>query len=756
MLSKQVSPKQSRSLQTTRRDFLKQSAGFSFAIGAGGLISACSADDANPGQAKSGLASVGSNAESLQANIWVTINPDDSIVVKYAGTEMGQGSMTHVPMMLAEHLDADWDKVKVEIVTVHDTAYGNPIFQNMLYTAGSTHVMIYGDKMRVAGTQARKLLMTAVARHWGVDLSELSTEPSAVVHQASGDRISYGDIVAGIDIPDEIPEVDESEFKPQAEFRYIGKQVMRRDVPAKSNGSAQYSIDVQVPGMAYAAILRAPVEDEHPLKVDDALAKQVKGVTDIVVLPYGVAVVGSTVEATQKGKSKLKVTWSETSSFRQKSTASSIAEYSRAARDLAQVGVAWSAQGEVNGAFDGAATIVDALYTSDPACHAQMEPLNATASVSDDGKSAEIWVGTQTQSLTIIGAAEALQTDEANITLHPLTMGGGFGRRSLLRQQYIDDALFVSRAVKRPIKVIWSREDDFEAGHFRTAAAQYMRGAFDENGKLIAVHHRVSAPAILPTMNKHRWAVVKPKDVITMLGSENRTYDIAHHLAEHIHQERCCRVIAFRGVGTGYTKFAMESFIDELALSKNTDPLEFRLQQCHHDPRMTKVIETVAEMADWGKPRDEGIGLGIALSGYHKSLSAGIVELSVDRDSGRIHVYKFWTVADPGYVVSPRNAEAQVTGNVIFGLSSALNERIVVEDGIVKQTNFHNYPIIRINELPDIDTMVLSTDNSSSGVGELGTAMVAPAIANAIAGITGKRVRHQPLTPDIVSAVLNS
>ena len=735
---------------TTRRQFLQQSAGFTFAIGAGGFISACGAGGPDSASVTSG----GSGAEPLQANIWVTIHPDDSIVVKYAGTEMGQGSMTHVPMMLAEHLDADWDKVKVEIVTTHDTAYGNPVFQNMLYTAGSTHVMIYGEKMKVAGTQARKLLMSAVAKQWDVALSELDTELGVVVHASSGRRISYGGIVAGIDIPADIPEIDDSDFKPEASFRYIGKQVMRRDVPSKVDGSAEYGIDVQVPGMLYAAILRAPVEGERPLEVDDVSARETKGVTDIVELPYGIGVVGNTVEATRTGKSRLKVTWSEDSPFRHVSTDTSIAEYVGAAKDLSISGVAWASKGDAKGAIDDAADVVTAMYTTDPVYHAQMEPLNATASVSDDGKSAEIWVGTQTQSLTIIGAAELLETDEANITLHPMTMGGGFGRRSLLRQQYIDDALLVSKAVKHPVKVIWSREDDLEAGYFRTAAAQYMRGGFDDDGKLVAVHHRVAAPAILPTMNKHRWNLLKPKDVITMLGSENTTYDIAHHLAEHIRQPRASRVIAFRGVGTGYTKFAMESFVDELAHSKNIDPVEFRLQLCHNNARMIRVIEMVAEMADWDRKREPDIGLGIALSGYHKSLSAGIVELSVDSHSGRIQIHKFWAVGDPGRVISPRNAKAQVDGNIIFGLSNALSERISVKNGIVEQTNFHNYRIMRANEVPDIESRVLSTDNPSSGVGELGIAMVAPAIANAIASLTGRRIRHQPLTPDIVAAAL--
>ena len=395
--------------------------------------------------------------------------------------------------------------MEVEIVTVHDTAYGNPIFQDWLYTAGSTQIAVYGPKMAMAGTQARKMLMMAAAKEWGVDISELSTEPSLVVHQASGRQISYGDIVATLELPAEPPEVEESEFKSKADYRYIGKSVPRRDRFSKSDGTAQYAIDVQIPGMAYAAIKRAPVEGERPLEIDTSRAKTVKGIIEFVTLPYGVAIVGETVEATQKAKSMLQVTWSEESPFRQRSSAAMLQEYAKNARDLSISGTPWVlGKGDVNEAISNAATVYDALYTSDAAYHAQIEPLNAVASVSDDGKSAEIWVGTQGQSVTIVGAAETLGTTNDKIILHPMPMGGGFGRRGLVHADYLDDALLVSKAMKRPIKVIWSREDDIEAGTFRTAAAQYLRSGFDEDGTLIALHHRVSVPEILPQMNKHR------------------------------------------------------------------------------------------------------------------------------------------------------------------------------------------------------------------------------------------------------------
>jgi len=730
----------------SRRQFLRDSAGVTFVIGAGGLISACS--DSNQ------IPSV-TDGESLTPGIWVTINPDDSIKIMYAGTEMGQGSMTATPLILAEHLDADWDKVEVETVSTHDTAFGNPFFGNMLYTAGSTNVMVYFDIMRLAGTQARKMLLVAAANHWHVPTDELVTGLSVVSHESSGRKMSYGDVVALGNFPADVPEVDPAEFKVRNSYRYLGTDFARIDVPGKVNGTAEYGMDVQVPGMSYAAILRTPVEGERPLQVDSDEALQVEGVTDIVELAYGVAVVGDTVEATKWGKEKLKVAWSEESTFRDKDSEQQLQDYGLTAKDLAKSGTPWAETGSVDEALDRASDVVEALYTTEPVYHAQMEPLNATASVSEDGKSAEIWVGTQTQSLTLLGAAQALGIPHEDIKLHPLTMGGGYGRRSRLRQQYVEDALLVSRELRKPIKVIWSREDDIEVGHFRTAAAQYMRAGFDTEGKLTAVHHRVAAPTILETMNPIRWAAANGKDVITMLGSENSTYDIPNHLAEHILVDRCSRVLAWRGVGTSYTKFAMESFIDELALNRGSDPFEFRMQLCHKNPRMQKVLQAVADMADWSRPR-EGRALGIAVSGYHKSLSAGIVELSADQQSGHVEIHKIWGVGDPGLVVSPGNAQAQVEGNIVMGLSAALKERITIEKGRVRQSNFHDYPIMRMSELPEIETRVLSTEFPPSGVGELGLAMVGPAIANAIATLTGVRIRHMPFTPDKVSEAFNA
>ncbi|MBT5030750.1 MAG: xanthine dehydrogenase family protein molybdopterin-binding subunit [Proteobacteria bacterium] len=750
MAHKRNSSESAASPEITRRQFLNRSAGVTFVIGATGIVGACSSDEP-------ALEVPMADSEPFTPNIWVTLFPDNTVEVKYSGTEMGQGSSTHAPVILAEHLDVDWENVNVHTVAVHDEAYGNPFFRNILYTAGSTTIMVFSEKMRAGGAQARKMLLQAVSDQWAVPVTELSTDLGVVSHAESDRTISYGEIVSSMPLPTEVPELEESDFKPASEFRYIGKDVMRQDVPDKSTGEAYFGMDVQVDGMAYAAVVRAPVEDETALSFDDSEAREVDGVTDVINFGHMVAVVGDSVEATKWGKAKLKIDWSETSRFRQSESQATLEKYTVAALDLGITGPIWSETGDAKQTLADADETVDALYTSEPVYHAQMEPLNATAHVSDDGLSAEIWAGSQTQSLTVLGSAETLGTTHDKITFHPLTMGGGFGRRSTLHQQYIDDALLISRDLKRPIKVIWSREDDMESGLFRPAAAQYMRAGFDAEGNLTTMHHRVSAPNCLPTMNPLRWAWAEPKDVITMLGSESTTYDIPNHQAEHVVQVRESRVCAWRGVSTSYTKFAVESFIDELAEHRGVDPMDYRLQLCHNNPRMIDLLNELKSMSNWGEADiPEGRARGLAVSGYGRSLSAGIVELSLEESTGKITVHKVWAVADSGQIISPKNSNAQLEGNLIFGLSSVLKERITIEGGVVQQANYNTYPILRMSEVPELDCKVLITDNPPSGVGETGLAMLGPAIANGLASLTGKRIRHLPLTPEIVRAELSA
>jgi len=724
-----------------RRAFLMGTAGLTFIIGAGGLVAACDRAaeliDFDPG-------------------IWLTIRSDGTILILAPAAEMGQGSLTALPLILAEELDANWDDVTVEPVEVHDKAYGNPVFGNLLYTGGSTAVRAYYPILRKAGAQARKILMQAAANHWTVPVGDLETAPSTVLHKESGRTLTYGEIAAFAKAPAGLPEIGEEDYRSPADFRLIGHDQPRLDVPAKARGEARYAMDVQVPGMVYAAIVHAPVEGQKVVSVDDAESRRTDGVIDVIPMGEFVAVIGDTVEATRFGKDVLAITWSQGAAGENFSSDRDMSDYSAMANDLARKGTPWRAQGDVAAAFDSAAKVVQAEYQCDYTYHAQMEPLNATARVNEAGDGAEIWTGTQSQSLTILTAAKVLGTGIDKITLHQMLLGGGFGRRAELKPTYVIEALLLSKRLKKPVKVIWSREDDVQNGWFRPTVAQVMRAGFDADGNMTAWNHRVAGPSVLEFYNTVRWSQTKGRDVISMLGTEIANYAVPNILAEHVIANRRARLAPWRGVATGYTLFAVESFVDELAREENIDPIEMRLRLLRGAPRGQHVIRTVAEMAGWGRKMPEGRALGIGFGGYHTSVTAGIAEISVDAKSGRIRVHKFWAAADPGLAVQPFNVEAQIESAIVYGISHALTERITIEDGEVQQSNFHDYIVMRQMDMPDIEIKVISTDNPPSSVGELGLPMTGGAIANALEALTGKRLRKLPMTPERVLEVLRS
>ncbi len=722
----------------TRRGFIKGAAGITFVIGASGLVAACE------------VAEEVAEATGIVPNIWLRIASNGVITILAPAAEMGQGSMTALPLILTEELDADWGHVKVEQISRAKKEYGNPRFGNLMYTGGSMAVSGYYTILRTAGAQARRILINAAAARWDVPAAELSTEPSVVVHKASGKRLSYGDIAAFAEIPETLPEITDADLKAPADFRYIGHDMPRVDVPLKVRGEAQYAMDVRVPGMVYAAILHAPVEGETPVSIDDAATREVAGVVDVVTLDNAVAVIGDTVEATRFGKDALSVEWTTNLPARKHGTESDLAAYSKAANNLELKGTPWRAEGDFDAAFAAADKKLTAEYHCDYVYHAQMEPLNATALVNEAGDGVEIWAGTQTQTLTTMAAAKALGTTPDKIELHEMFLGGGYGRRAELEPTYLLEAIELSKRLKKPVKVIWSREDDIENGWFRPLVAQVMRAGLDGDGNVVAWNHRLAGPSVLEFYNSVRWSMQNGRDVISMLGSELADYGVPNILAEHVMMDRRARLSPWRGVATGSTMFAVESFIDEIAHEQGEDPVEFRLKRLLKSDRSRHVLETVAEMAGWGKPRPEGRALGVAFAGYHASLAAGIVEISVNEKTGRIKVHKFWAVADPGTVVQPLNAQTQLEGAIIYGLSHALTERITIENGQVQQSNYHDYHVMRMAELPEIETRVLSTGNAPSGMGELGLPMTGGAIANALFTLTGKRLRRLPLTADRV------
>ncbi len=686
----------------------------------------------------------------LSPNAWLTIAPDGTITIVSPVAEMGQGSFTTVPVIIAEELDADWSKVKPVLPPAWDEKkYGNPEYGMTFQTSASASVRGYFKPARLAGAQARRVLLEAVAAKWSVPAGELSTEPSVVVHRASGRRIGYGEIAAFAKAPAELPKIEDKDLKDPASFRYIGKDVARVEVPLKVTGAAQYGMDVQVPGMVYAAVLQSPYPGGAPQTVDDAAARKVPGITDVVKLPEGVGVIGNTVEGTQAAKNLLKVTWSDAPGARHDSERA-LEEFAAIGRDKSRAGVVYTNEGDAKAALAGAAKVYRGEYRTRYVYHAQMEPMNATAAVGPDGKSAEIWTGTQSASGLLNAVSRLLGTDRSKLTLHQHVMGGGYGRRG--HHETVLDAVRLAKAVGKPVKLIWSREDDITFGKFRPMTAHHIEAGLDHNGKVIAWQHRVVAESVVAYTSGDP---TPRQDRIVMKGSPIPQYPIANKIAEHVIEARGARVSPWRGVGNGHNAFAAESFIDEIAKDQNKDPIAFRLELAEGAPRMQTLLRAVAEMSDWKRKR-EGTALGVATMVKDDTLAAGVAEVSVDRSTGKLKVHNVWCAIDAGIAVQPRNLAAQTEGSIIYGLGHVLREKIVIKDGHVKQSNYTDYEVARMSDVPNIEVKVVSTDNPPSGGGEDGLPVLAGAVGNAIAALTGVRLHELPFAPERVRGALGA
>ncbi len=725
----------------SRRGFMQSAAALSFSFTLAGRVTSALAQD---GVAK--------------FNAWVTIGADGTVTVMVPVAEMGQGAMTALPLILAEELDADWSKVTTQWAPPVAKVYGNyhPLFQGAMVTAASISTPGYWGSMRLAGAQARRVLLDNVARQWSVPVSELTTEPGMVVHAASARRISYGDVVKFATVPEQPPQVTEADLKKPAQFRLIGrKDIPRTDVPSKTNGSAKYGIDVRLPGMLYATVLEAPYDGAKVAQANTGEVSKIPGVKKVLPLPFGVAVVANTIGAARKGRAALKVSWdgagNPNANF---DSEKALAEYASHARDPNAKAMAWFEKGDAPKALAGASKTLQAEYSSVHCYHAQMEPMNCLARVAPDGQSAEIWTGTQSNALAAFVASQVLKTTPDKIKVNQHLLGGGYGRR--IWPDAVAQAVVLANITKEPVKLMLMREDDLAAARPRPMTYHVMKAGLDSGGKVVAWHHRLAAENVDAVAAPPRFKATGGKDIIGWRGLEEPFYDVPNMLADAVREQRGVRVHAWRGIGAGYNKFAAESFLDEIAHSTGKDPLALRLELTKDHPRANAVIRAVAEMADWKKPRPKGRALGIAFSDYHESFSAGIAEVSVDAKSGKIRVHEYWVAGDAGIVVQPENANAQLESAVVYGLSSALSEELTFKDGAVQQTNFHQYRVMRMSDMPMIHTRMIVTDNAPTGLGELGVPCVAPAIGNAVFKLTGKRLRQLPMSPNRVSAVLKS
>jgi len=707
-----------------RREFLKTSGTLTFAIAIG-------AEGAR-------LMSAAEAATAREINAWVRLAPDGTVTILSAGAEMGQGSMTSLPLMVAEEMDADWSKVRIEFAPADAEVYGY-VFQNQKAMAivGSRAVMYYHNGLRTAGAQVRKVLLANAADKWGVPASTLHTEPGFVV-DGSGRKLSYGEIAAFAKMPSPLPAVDKSELKTKDRYRYIGKAIPRRDIPEKVNGSARYAMDVQLPGMVYATVRHAPVHGAAPESWNDAKVKAMKGVLGTVRLPDGVAIIADTLPHALGARKALEVQWGKSVADGYDSETMLMKTYAAVHADPNAKSQTLEAKGDPKAAFANAAKTYKAEFRSDYGYHAQMEPLNAVARVNAAGNHVEVWEGTQDPASSRAAIAQALGFKEEQVTLHQCYMGGGFGRRSL--GDYSAEAARIARGVRKPVKLVWTREEDMQYGMFRPQAFQCLEAATDKEGSVSGWTH----------------CVVGDGGVLLQTGIRIPYYQVPNQYIEARGTSHGIRLKHWRSVGHVFNVFAIESFVDQMAAEAGIDSIKFRIENMNATPRTRALLEKVAEMSDWQAPRPQGRALGLSLSDRSGSQGAGVAEVSLDRASGKIRVHKTWLAVDGGLVVQPEMARANIESGILHGLSSVLHERVTIKGGEVQQSNFHDYHLLRMADIPElIQVAFVERDAPPSGLGEIGNPWVAAAVANAVYKLTGKRLTHMPFTPERVKQTLS-
>ena len=710
-------------VMVSRRDFVR----VSLAVGGGLLVSVygCAPGESEPAKTGSG--------EPFAPNAFLRIEPNGDVVVRSKHLEMGQGIYTGLATLVAEELDADWSRVRVEAAPADAKTYSNLLF-GMQATGGSTSIANSWEQHRKAGATARAVLMAAAAKQWGVAVSELTTEPGAVVHAASKRRAEYGSLAA---VAATLPVPENVTLKEPAQFRYIGKEKVtpRVDARAKSNGTAQYTQDVQLPGMLTAVVAHAPLYGATVKSFDAGKAKAVAGVVDVVQIPTGVAVLAEHFWAARQGREALAVEWDDS-----KANVMGSAEVMAHFRELAgKPGVEIRKDGDADATLGRAAKVVEAEYEFPYLAHASMEPLNCVVQLRPDG--AELWNGGQFQTIDQGAVAKVFGFRPEQVTMNTLFAGGSFGRRANAQSDYIVEAATIAKAIggRAPVKLVWTREDDIGAGYFRPAFLHRIKGGLDDTGKPVAWWHRVVGQSVLAG------SALSPadgKDSASFEGAADHPYEVATRFVDVHFPQLGIPVQWWRSVGHTHTAFAVEVFIDELAKAAGKDPLEFRRALLVKDPRRLAVLELAAEKAGWGTSLPAGRARGIAV---HKSFGTHVAEVAeVSLEGGKPRVHRVVCAVDCGVVVNPDIVRAQIEGAMAYGLGAALYGEIEIERGRVVTKNFDSYRVLRLREMPVVEVHVVPSAEAPSGVGEPATPPVGPAVANALFALTGKPVRRLP------------
>jgi isoquinoline 1-oxidoreductase beta subunit len=711
-----------------RRAFLRVSA----AAGGGMLISLYLPEVIGAGRDASGL-QPGMAALPFAPNAFVRIGTDESVTVIVNKSEMGQGVYTSLPMLLAEELEADWNRIKVESAPV-DAAYNHPAF-GIQMTGGSTSTASEWERFRLAGATARVMLIAAAAQLFKANANDLHAEKGYVINPLTNQHASFGSLA---DAAAKITPPKDVKLKDPADFKLIGKATRRLDTPSKVNGTAQFGLDVKIPGMLTAVIARSPVFGGKVASVNGAAAKTVPGVRNVLQVPSGVAVIADGFWPAKLGREQLDIKWDEGKNANL-STAGMREQYASLAKKPGKVA---RKVGDPSKALAGAAKTITAEYEVPYLAHAMMEPLNCTVDLR--ANSCEIWTGTQFQTVDRMAAAAVAGLKPEQVQIHTTLLGGGFGRRANPASDFVIEAVQVAKAAQAPVKVVWTREDDIRGGWYRPMWYDRMSAGIDASGNPIAWTHTIVGQSIMEGTAFEAFGIKDGIDAASVEGAADLLYGIPN-LQVDLHTPKIgVPVMWWRSVGHSHNGFAVEAFFDEMAHECGKDPFELRRALLAGQPRLRALLELVAERGNWGKPLPAGRGRGIATHFSFDSYVAQVAEVSVDKD-GRVRVHKIVCAVDCGRVVNPDSVKAQMEGGIIFGLTAALKDEITLERGRVQQRNFHDYPMLRINEAPEIQVHIMPSTENPTGVGEPGVPPVAPAVANAIFAATGKRVRKLPI-----------
>ncbi|NVK42812.1 MAG: xanthine dehydrogenase family protein molybdopterin-binding subunit [Oceanospirillaceae bacterium] len=719
----------SATVRTSRRGFLK----FAGGVGAGLTLMM------NLPQAAAETAAAAASKEGdFMPNAFVRIGTDNRVTVFIKHLEMGQGTFTGLATLVAEELDAAWEQIDSEHAAADAGKYANLFWGTVQGTGSSTAIANAFMQMRLAGATARAMLVAAAASEWRVPVAEISVSQGVVSHAASGRQAPFGDLAEPA-TRQPVPPEDSLRLKTPQEFIYIGKQQQPRKDRGKTDGSAIFTQDIQLPDMLIAVVAHPPLFGARASGVDAAQARQVPGVVDVVQIESGVAVLANDTWSAKKGRDALKIHWDESSAFKG-SSPEIMARY----RELTQApGLPARSDGDAASALAAGANVIEADFEFPYLAHATMEPMNCVVRVGDG--ECEIWNGDQIQTLDQGAAAQVLGIKPEQVRIHTLFAGGSFGRRANPHSDYVLEAVRIAKS--RPgtaVKLVWLREDDTRAGYYRPAYAHKIRATLDENGMPEAWEHRIAGQSILKGTAFEGGMVKDGVDSTSVEGAVNLPYRIPNLRVELHTVEEGPPVQWWRSVGSTHTAFSTEVFIDRLARAAGQDPVAYRMQLLEGHPRHQGVLKLAAEKAGWGSELPAGRSLGVAVHESFNTYVAQVAEVSL-QDDGGFRVERVVCAVDCGIAVNPDVIRAQMEGGIGYGLSPAMMSEISLDQGRVAQSNFHDYQVLRISQMPEIEVHIVPSAEAPTGVGEPGTPVIAPAVANALESATGQTLSRLPL-----------